>query len=240
MRDEVVFLLTKQDFLSKIFEVYLGKASQKKRASMKIELPTFANKYCVLMTACGELRDTKAGTTRGLREEEAKVARYRTVSGMAFVRVWLAGKPVRHLHVDCALRKCFPEEKMPKATHKKSEVLDVIESVLGRQIEVSIRGSFDVPLVTLPETGLIRSLAGEQASTGMSVKLVGCELSVTGAPVSKIGWNISEGKSKKTVHVRMRGRISTVVSESYLMESWEWINKQLGLFVLGRREDERT
>jgi hypothetical protein len=207
---------------------------------MKIGLPTFSDKYCVFITACGELTGKGTPTTGGLKDQKPKVARYQTPSGTAFVRARLVGKPARYLHVDCALRKYFPEGKMPKATHKKSEVLDVIESVLGREIELNVRGSFEVPLAALPQTGLIRSLAGEQTSTGMSVKLVGCELCVTGAPVSEIGWRISEVQKKQVIHVRMRGRISTVVSETYLMESSEWINKQLGLFVLGRNADART
>lgn len=207
---------------------------------MKIELPTFSDKYCVSITACGKLTGNVVSTKGGRENQKSKVARYQTAAGTAFVRAWVVGRPARHLHVDCALRKSFPEGRIPKATHKKSDVLNVIESALGRELELAIRGSFDVPLVGLPERGLIRSLAGEQTSTGMSMKLIGCELSVTGAPVSRIGWRISEVQKKQVIHVHMRGRISTVVSKTYLLESSEWINKQLGLFVLGRSADART
>ncbi len=207
---------------------------------MSVQVPTFDDSYGLFMRACGPLRGHLGTTMRSLDLGQERVARYRTQSGSAFLRAWLGGKARQHLHVDCAKRAYFRSSLLPKVTHKKAEVLQIIEEVLGTEIDLAIVACFEVPVAALPETGLIRSLAGEQTSTGMSVKLVGCELSLTGAPVTRIGWNMDEGEGEDIVHVRMHARRSTVVSERYLAESWEWICRQLELFVLGRRKDERA
>ena len=206
---------------------------------MGIELPTFENSYCFLLTACGELGGKEIRTKRWPREEDPKVARYRTASGTALVRAWLAGKPVRHLHVDCVLREFFPENKIPKATHKKAEVLKVIESVMGTEIDVSVVGCFKMPMTKLPKGGVIRSLSVEQKTGDVSIRLTGGSYALTGAPVKEIHWKeLQEGK--RSVHVRIKGEKTSKVSEAYLREMWDWINDQFSLFVLGKTKNGRT
>jgi len=204
---------------------------------MAVELPTFENSYCLSLTACGRLKG-KILTKRGSLDEEPKVARYRAASGTAFVRAWLTDKPAQHLHIDCALRKIFPEDKIPKVTGKKADVLEIINSVLGAQIDVSIGASFEVPRTKLAESGIIRALSVEQKTVDISVKITGCDLSLTGAPVNKIQWSTREGKNRTVVDVRMEADRSLMVSEKYLTECWDWINNQFAFFVLGKRKDE--
>lgn len=206
---------------------------------MGIELPTFENSRCLLLTACGKLRTNELRTKGSLRAEDPKVARYLTSAGTALVRAWLAGKPVKYLHVDCALREFFPKNKVPKATHKKDEVLKIIESVLGTDIDVSIVGCFEVPIIELPESGIIRSLSLEQKTVDVSIKLTGGSFSLTGVPVKKIDWGELED-GKRAVHVQIEGERASRVSEAYLREMWDWINDQFSLFVLGKTKNART
>lgn len=206
---------------------------------MVIELPKFENSSCLMLTACGELRTRDLRNKGSLRSKDPKVARYKTKSGTAFVRAWLAGKPVRYLHVDCALRKFFPEDKIPKTTHKKADVLKIIDSVIGSEIDMSITGCFEVPINKLPERSIIRSLSVEQKAGDMSIRLTGGIYALTGAPVKEVHWRELKER-KRTIDIRIKGENTSMVSESYLNEMWDWINDQFSLFVLGKTKNGTT
>ena len=206
---------------------------------MGIELPTFENSYGLLLTACGRLNDEQLRIKGRHREEETRVARYRTASGTAFVRVSLGHKRLPHLHVDCVLHKYFPKDRIPKVTHKKAEVLKIIERSLGTEIELSIVGCFKVPMTELLKGGIIHSLSVEQKAADVSIRLTGGSYAITGAPVKEIYWRELQDK-KRSVHVRIKGNKRSQVSEEYLREMWDWINDQFWLFILGKTKNART
>lgn len=203
---------------------------------MAIELPKFENTYGLSLSACGKVKSLEHGGEQ-INEKETRVAWYQAPSGRVFIRAWIIRKKATYLHVDCALRKNFPKGKIPKVTHKKRDVLEIIESVQDKGIDLNINAFFDVPLLDLPENGLIRSLSGEQKSVDMCLKLTGAELSISGAPLTRIRWNIREEGKKSLVHVQMRGGRATRVCSTYLSESWDWINEQFIAFMLGKRKD---
>ena len=205
---------------------------------MAIALPDFKGGHCQLVTACGELLGSTA-QSKSLRKAKLQVARYRTSSGTALVRAWIEGKGnTRYLHVDCALREYFPKGLIPKITHKKAEVTRIIERVVGRDIDVSIVGCFEVPMAKLPEGGIIRLLSEEQKTTSISMKMTQGTFSLTGAPIKRIEWRESKDK-KRLLNVIIEGDIRSTVSEKHMCEMWEWIEKQFKLFVLGQIKLEK-
>lgn len=206
---------------------------RKSKIAMLILLPRFENSYALLITACGRLKSNKTVGSK-VKAQKARVARYQTAAGRAFLRAWLNNKSEKFLHVDCALHKFFPKSKLPKVTHRKEEVLRIINSALGIGIDVNIRACFIVPMSQLPESGVIRSMSVEQKTVDVSITLAGASLSLTGTPVRRIDWHQLEDK-KGHVYVRLEGEITTTVSEEYLCEIWSWINSQFCLFVLGKR-----
>lgn len=152
------------------------------------------------------------------------------------MRSWLHAKGKLYLHVDCAIGKVFSTK--PKVTHKKAEILEIIEAVRGLEIEAGITGHFQVPLAELPETGLVRALSTEHKIPDMSVKLTGAGVSLTGTPVKNIDWAIHKRGKTEMVLVRIRGERPARVDDKYLSESWNWINEQFLFFVLGRRQGD--
>jgi len=201
---------------------------------MAVDLPKFENKYGLILTVCGGLKNPTAKIT----EKNPKippVAKYDTSAGIAFLRAWIKGKKETYLHVDCALSKFFPKGKEPQITCKKDKIFKTIESVSGIEIDSQIEACFDIPFADLPEKGTIRSLYAEQKSADISMQLTGAEVSFTGAPLQQIKWNIRKEKESTIVHVWMRGERVTTVSDRYLVESWDWMNEQLSIFVLGKR-----
>jgi len=201
---------------------------------MSIELPKFEKTYGVMLTVCGKLKG-RASKIKAIRErKKVRVARYRSAAGTAFVRGRLVKSGGLYLHLDCALGKVFSEK--PKVTHSKAEVLEIIKDVRGLEIEAGIIAYFEVPLADLSETELVGALLTEQKIVDMSVKLTGASLSLMGTPVKKIDWGIYERKKTEMVVVRMRAERPIKVDDKYLSESWNWIDEQFLLFVLGRRK----
>ena len=206
-----------------------------RQENMAIELPKFEKTYGVMLTACGKLKGRTSKIKALCERKKPRVARYRSATGTAFVRSRLVNKGGLYLHVDCAQGKVFSTK--PKVTHKKTEVLEIIEAVRGLEIEAGIIARFEVPFAKLPETGLIRALSTERRISDMSVKLKGASVSLTGTPIKNIGWGIHEKKKKQMVSVRMQAERVVKVDDKYLSESWNWIEEQFLLFVLGRRKD---
>ena len=127
---------------------------------------------------------------------------------------------------------------MPKVSHTKREVINLLDALVGSDIEVTCFGSFVVPLDELPEQGLIRSLSSLEAKTdGVGLRLTGGSLSVRGAEVSRIRWSIQpEGK---TANVLIIGERQLAITENYLEEALVWIDDQFQRLVLGRTSNEK-
>lgn len=204
---------------------------------MAIELPKFENTYGLFLSACGKLKDAETGA-KEKDEGPAKVARYLGAEGGAIIRAWVTGKKGTYLHVDCALKRYFQKGRVPKVTGKKEEVLKIIESVRGKEIELNINAGFDVPVKDIPENGMIRSLSEEQKSIDMCLKLTGAELSISGAPINRIHWSIQDKGGKAVARIHIRGEMATIVEGTYLLECWEWINKLFLVFVMGGKIDK--
>ena len=203
---------------------------------MAVELPKFEDEYGLFLKVCGKLKNpvTKA---QAKEPKSAPVTSYKIPSGKAFIRAWLTGKKETYLHVDCAISSLFPHGKEPKVTHEKDDILSTIVIALGGEIDSQVEACFEVPLSELPEKGTIRSLYGEQKSADISMQITGAEVSFTGAPLQWIRWNIRKAEEMFVARVWLSGERVTVISDKYLLDSWDWINDQFSIFVLGRRKD---
>jgi hypothetical protein len=116
-------------------------------------------------------------------------------------------------------------------------VLEVINNLLTTEIESNIEACFEVPFFKIPGNSMIRLLSGEQKSVDMSLRLTTAELTLTGAPLDKVQWSIRKTKTKDIVHIIMRGNATLTLSETYLSECCDWINKQFHSFIFGRKKD---
>ena len=203
---------------------------------MAVELPKFENPCGLILTVCGKLKNP----TIKSQEKEPKttpVAKYETSAGIAFLRAWIKDKKEIYLHVDCAVSRFFPKGRTPEVTCKKDSILNTIESVFGVEIDSRVEACFDIPFSDLPEKGTIRSLYTEQKSADISMQLTGADVSFTGAPLQQLKWNVRKEKELLVARVWVKGERVTTVSDKYLLESWDWINEQFSIFVLGRRKN---
>lgn len=208
-----------------------------KGSGMSTMLPRLSEVSCKCLTVCGLVEAGARDSVAGLAKDMELSARFRATAGTVFMRLILGGRAGRHLHIDCALKEYFRKGRAPKVTHRGRELLGVLEKVSGWKIDVGIRGLFTIKLAQLPENGMIRRLhAAEARSGGMSMKLTAGRFSITGAPVTSIRWSVDRAGSDVEIDI-VADRPMTV-QEDYLQDCLDWINTQVGLFVLGRSTDE--
>ena len=130
---------------------------------MAIEVPTFENTHGVFLSVCGRLKDVKAGTKQKVKKKVEKVARYRTPTEGAFIRARATdSKEGKYLHVDCALKRYFLKKRIPKVTHRKNEVITIIEEFQDKEIEARIIGGFLIPPQDISENAIIGYLSKKQ------------------------------------------------------------------------------
>lgn len=204
---------------------------------MAIEVPTFENTHGSFLSVCGRLKGVKAGTKQKVKSAE-KVARYRTSTEGALMRASATyGKDGTYLHVDCALKRYFPKNKIPKVTHKKQEVLAIIEKFQDKEIESRIIAGFLIPLQELSENSIFGYLSNKHKLTDMAFQLTRGELSISGAPFDIISWSISEEGEKAIARIHLQGNMLTKVEKTYLSDCWDFMNSIFELFVLRELKD---
>jgi len=196
-----------------------------------MKLPRFENTRCTSLTVCGCLKRRSEALRRAFSDiRGAMVARYRSNRGTLYVRV-LSGRPrgQQLLHVDCATKAFFPQGRSPRVTHKKADVLNVLDMVEGSEIEAIVIAGFTVPWGELPGTCLLRPLSEERSSGTISARLVQGTLDLGGAPVRTIRWSIGEDG---VVRVRVSADKSIEIGDAYLGTLMHWAEEQFELFVL--------
>jgi len=188
-----------------------------------------------MLTVCAHVVAEDAKVAKLLADKRVKTARYRPAPGTAYVRAHTMGTRADHLHVDCALREVFQTSQMPKATHKKAEVLRFIERFSGCAAEVGITGVFVFARSALPEGGLVRPLLLAAEGEGVGVRLTEGTLSFDGAPVSRIKWFWDAGRDDLVVH--LRAARDETLTPSYLVDSLAWVDRLFRIFVLMASDD---
>ena len=203
---------------------------------MALRIPRFEDTSCLILTVCGLVEDEKSPLPKLMKDRDECVAAIRIAKKPAFLRLAAGGKKGRHLHVDCALQDFFPKSKVPKASCKKQDIVDILAAMEGTGIDAGISAGFEIKASDLPEKGLINSFATEQRSADMSMKLTGGTLDIEGAPVTRLVWTLR----KNTVFVRLEAERKETVDDDYLARTLSWINAQFDLFVLGKTPDENA
>ncbi len=198
---------------------------------MPVKLPKFESPYGQMLTVCGQLKFEDP--QKGIPPVKERVATYQ--SGKALVIGQIGGKSGRHLHIDCALKSYMPKRRTPKATHKRADITDIIHSAIDLEMEAGIVGHFKLPLGDLPENGFVRALIPEKKAVDMSIRMTGGSFALSGVPIKKMEWRLVE--DEQLILVRLVGEQTVIVSEGYLIEMWEWINRQCSQFILVERRD---
>jgi len=194
---------------------------------MALRLPDFGESHAVNLTVCGHFTDNANLPEIGERREET--ARIRPAAGAGFIRSIVSSN---HVHFDYTLKSFFRSDFTPKVSGTRGSVLRTVEVAFGKEVSAGVFADFDLPAQALPERGLIRAMSVETKAGPMSAKLVEGRFSIQGVPIVAVSWRFLSEKNGKVVRVRIEGERTVVVSETYLLESWEWIRDQLRALIL--------
>ena len=202
---------------------------------MSIKLPDFKDTQCVWVRACGQVETEDPSLIEILKKENAFIASYETHGKKAFLRVYTGGPTQQHLHVDCALSTIFPKNRLPKTTNELNDVISIVSNFIGKKISLGVMGVFRISLDELPEHGLIRSLSTEERTGDISIKLVGGDFEITGAPIQHVKWQIEDDTNR--VRISINGEKFETINERYLLSVLEWIEIQYNLLIKGKTKD---
>ena len=198
---------------------------------MPIAFPDLRASRCVNFASCGWIETKDSAILRVLKRQPKPwmVARYRSPSGIVYVRAGFGGEDGTHCHLDFASPDFFPDKKGPKQTHKVADIQAVLERLVGQQIKCGLEGDFLITREELPP--LIQASASETHEDSVSIRMTAGRFSIQGAPIRSITWAIRrEGDSAiLTFEATKPG----VVNESYLVDAFQVITSGFTAFMGG-------
>lgn len=100
-----------------------------------------------------------------------------------------------------------------------------------------LRGSFEIKITDLPESGIIKSLFFQTQLGDFGIKMKAEKLSIKGAPINEITWQVLDD-AKTIVVVIEADRIKMIITEDYLTSALTRLESALKVFVLGKLPNE--
>ena len=203
---------------------------------MSIRLPSFTNSKCYLFTACSLIKPEKKRVIILQKIKNPVISYYKAGRKNAFINVYLpSNKSDRHIHVDCAVMSFIPKELRPKPSHELIEIKNLLSNYNKFKIEVTVSAIFRLPIVELPEKGLIRSLFVREKTGETEIKLNGGSFSISGAPISDIDWKIRS--DEENVYIKIKGTKSEIFDDDYLIRLFKWIENNFFIFILSKTKN---
>jgi hypothetical protein len=199
---------------------------------MPIILPDFKKTHCVSITACADITPADRVLKRWLQNEEDTISIFKTALGKTCLRVMYGGRSGNHIHIDLGQSSFFTSASIPKANRTIAQVQKKIDFLMGKAVDVDLRGLFEIPIDELPANGLVRTLFFETKTTNVGIKMIGARFAVSGGPVGRISWQM---KSKTEVGIVFESHtLKTSISEDYLTKALGILESAFNAFILGR------
>ena len=196
------------------------------------------NTHCVSLTACGEIKNADKDLLKWLKnEKKSLVADLDKSNGQLYVTIGLGEHTGKHFHLDVT-NESFQSKKSFSHTRnvKVDQVQKKLEKLIGKEVLVDLKGMFEIEIGELPEGGIVRSLFFETKGD-VAIKLKGAKLSIKGAPVNEITWQLAPGGKKIGVFLEAEN-LKITVSENYLTDALAMLENALKVFVLGKIPNE--
>jgi hypothetical protein len=195
-------------------------------------LPDFKNTHCVSLTACADIKSADRDLRNWLKKEGRTISVFKTALGRTFFCVLFGGHSGNHIHIDLGTPSVFDQASIPKAKRTVSQIQEKLEHLMGKEVEVELRGLFEVKLDELPTSGMIRTLFFETKMANVGIKMIGARFAILGAPIKRITWQM---KSKKEIGVVFESHmIKAQISETYITNALTILESGFNVFILGR------
>lgn len=205
---------------------------------MPITLPDLKNSHCVMLTACGEIKTADRELIKWLKKEKATISDLSKSGDKVYVRVSLGEEWTgKHFHVDVTKTDFYKKKLTTTAGLTVEQIQKKFDKLIGKEVIVDLTGRFEVEINKLPDSGIIKSLFFETKLGDVAIKMKGSRLSITGAPVNEITWQLL--RDGKTIGVTIEtANLKTTVTENYLTSALSTLENALKVFVLGKIQNE--
>ncbi|MGQ0637430.1 MAG: hypothetical protein ACT4QC_22720 [Planctomycetaceae bacterium] len=199
---------------------------------MPIKLPAIQRSACTFFTACGEIETSDRRIVEFVKRQKPgwRYFQFRSVSVRLGVGQDSTDKKL-HCHVDVVDSKWHSGDK-PGRNSRPSELHEIFHRLRGAEIQLDLRAWFDTPTIALPP--IIQNMRGSEVTQGgVSVKVTGGRLSITGAPVKSIQWSMDEAGDNVTLLIE--SGLHARVTDSYLVDAFESMKLAFDAFVVKGR-----
>ncbi len=196
-----------------------------------LDLPDFKDSHSFYFQACGQL------SSGGYEEERREyVARYKTVSGLAYLRFLAGGgKRGRHFHVDIALSRIFKGQAAPKVNSTRLTIEQEIFQRLDQPLEVHLLAQYAAPVSDVnTDSGIVFAGPSAVASTvnGTPVEIAGAHLFIRNHDfVRTIDWELY----KDGLFADVYAQSTTAVTRSYLTDLFRRAEDAFNVYILGSK-----
>jgi len=201
-----------------------------------MEIPNLTGSRCRFLRACGRLRTDDAQIIEQIAELSNRkhiVASYGDESPKWTIVFFCGGSGEgcnKHVHIDLIAPGHF--SKIPPVTNSLTETQAVLERFANQPIDVRANAIFIVPLVELPERGIIRGSRIEVEQDDLAIKQSGGKFTITRGPVEEIEWKTS--REPNHVQVEMEVNATGVFDNEFLITLFRLLNSAFDVLILGR------
>ena len=183
---------------------------------MPIILPDLTTSGLLRLGVCGRIVEPDKSLAKWLEERRSLICTYTLSHKKYFARV-ITGGVKGHFHVESASSTFFPRQPNTNAQRKDWDV--TTDKVIGAQVIARIRSWFEVPLTSLAQNGVIRTLSQPTSAAGASLKLTAGTLTLSGSPIDRVEWEL---RDKQRIRVAIDSVRTVTIDENYLVEMQKW------------------
>jgi len=193
---------------------------------MSFVLPSLEKECCLRFTVCSHVMRPRASVKRLFSKDSEMIAK--NDSGY-FIR--LAVGTGRHVHVDVARPAFFTdsETQTPKTDCSWPQLQKALGHFVGEKVEARVSGFFLLPINNLSGSEFVKLLSVETKIASFSIKLTGGTLTLSGAPINRIRWNLRKGG--KEMVFDLRSVFAGALDEAYLVDLFNTLVSSFRLFI---------
>jgi hypothetical protein len=205
---------------------------------MSIILPDFKDRKCLDASVCGFMSIAEYPQKDKLPTvEKSLVAEYEKSGRKVFMRLVLPfpgdDDNEMHVHVDLSAGERW-KKKPPKVNSTTDDILAKLAPLIGKKMNVTLRGRFRVALAELPS--FIRVMLGESNVNNVKVRMSEGTLTVRGAPIHEIGWVILDEDAGANISLVARTEMN--LEESYLVKELDLLESAFKAFIVGENSND--
>jgi hypothetical protein len=186
-----------------------------------------------MFMTCGQLKtdDKKLLQWLTAQKKEWMIVRVKVAGRTAFLRAGFGGKSGRHCHVDLAMADFFPKGQHPEPTHSKTDIQEVLDRLYGEAADFEVEAHFTHPKSELPRIIHFTNNMFKYNEDGVSIKMTGGKLSITGTPVYSITWALGDEDEDEEALLRFEAHTDATLDDSYMTHLFSLMNSAFRSFI---------